>query len=157
MDLDLGTVYIPTDYGMVSENHVRIAEIIQDYDAEMFLCFIPADKRMPGDAPFAVIHRPVGKAEYVVFYADECDERILERLWTGDARKQGGHEAILNRIDARNVAIKAVQMKKQMDEMAEQHEKAKAIFRSSKDTYIVDGIKIHASKPHERISSPKVL
>lgn len=134
LDLDIA---IPTDDGRwVSESHERIARIIQDYDPELFLAYIPPDKREPGDVPFAVIHQPAGKMSYVVFTAEHCDERILERLWTSDNK----HGDVLSRLDAHNAALEAIKLKKQMDEQEERRELVQSIVKSPLNVYKHNGV-----------------
>lgn len=135
---DLGIdVYVPVDGTFVSQNHLHIAEIINDYDPTLSLAWIPADKREPGDAPFAVVHRPLGGPEYVVFYADQCDERILERLWRNDITKTN----VLSDLESHNAALEAVKLKKEMEEAAERQDLVASIVKSKKNTYKHDGVK----------------
>lgn len=106
--------YIPTDDGRwVSEHFERLARVVQDYDPQFALYWIPPEQRTePSDVSkcYAVIEEP---ANAVVFYAGELDtpESILERLFWAD-NKQGN---VLERIDAHNAAIEAMQMKEKMD------------------------------------------
>lgn len=156
MDLSLGTVFVPTEGGyFVDENQARIAEIIKDYDPELELAWIPPDKRQPGDQPFAVIHRPMGKPEYVAFYADSCDERILERIFTGDVRNHGG--TILDRVDAKNAAVKAVQMKKQIDELDEAADEAAHVLKSPLSKYRSNGVDYFDDRPARPVEAPKIF
>lgn len=156
IDLSLGTVLVPTSDGyLIDENHARIAEIIKDYDSELELAWIPPDKRLPGDSPFAVIHRPMGKPEYIAFYADVCDERIIERIFIGDVKRHGG--TILNEIDAKNAAVKAVQMKKQMDELDAQADKAQHVLKSPLHKYRMEGIDYFDDRPATPVESPKIF
>lgn len=135
---DLGIdVYVPVDGHFVSQNHLHIAEIINDYDPTLSLAWIPPDKRAPGEQPFAVVHRPLGGPEYVVFYADQCDERILERIWRNDNLK---HD-VLSDMDAHNAAIKALQLKKELEDREEKKDLVESIIKSKKNTYVHDGVK----------------
>lgn len=136
--VDLGyDIPVPAEGGyFVSEKHARIAEIISDYDSTLELAWIPPDKREPGDKPFAVVHRPPGARSYVVCYADDCDERLLARIFdmdnkTGDAIK---------RMDAHNAAVRAYQLKKQQEDMQEAHELTASILRSPKSVYRHNGV-----------------
>jgi hypothetical protein len=156
LDLSLGTVLVPTEDGyVIDQNHARIAEIIKDYDPDLELAWIPPDKRLSDDPPFCVIHRPVGLAAYIAFYSWVCDETILERIFMGDVRKQGN--TILSRIDAKNAAIKALQMKRQMDQLDEASDKAKHILRSPQHNYTVDGVVYHDNKPATPVEKPKIF
>lgn len=137
MDLDIGNVYVPAEGGyFVSERHARIAEIIQDYDPSLELAWIPPDKREPGDAPFAVIHRPLGQPDYVVCYSDDPDERLLARIFEGD--KKNGN--VLDQIEAHNAAVKAMELKKQMEEAEERADLTSSILKG-KYYYQHNGVK----------------
>jgi hypothetical protein len=132
-------IAIPTDDGRwVSESHERIARIIKDYDPTLSLAYIPPDKREPGDVPFAVIHEPMGKPAYIVFTAETCDERILERLWAADTVKQGD---ILTNLDAHNAAVEAVKLKKKMDEQENRLDFVESVIKSPLNTYKHNGVK----------------
>jgi hypothetical protein len=114
--------YIPTDDGKwVSEHFERLARVVQDYDPQFALYYIPPEQRTdPEDQSKAycvmdeVTHTPV-------LYAGALDtpESILGRLFDSD-NKQGN---VLERIDAHNNAIRALQMKEQMDRDEERQEK----------------------------------
>ncbi len=135
---DLGVdVYVPVDGHFVSQNHLHIAEIINDYDPTLSLAWIPSDKREPGEAPFAVVHRPLGGPEYVVFYADNCDERILERIWSNDSTKHN----VLTNLEAHNAALEALKLKKELEAAEERKDVVESIIKSPKNTYIHDGVK----------------
>lgn len=135
--MDLFDCFVPTEDGyFVSEKQARVAEILSDYDPTIRLAWIPPDKREPGDKPFAVIKREESGHEYAICYADECDERLLERVWSMDSSK---HD-ILAVMDARNAAIKALELKKQMEEMEEAHDLSASILRSPLNTYRHNGV-----------------
>lgn len=135
--LDFGDVYVPAEDGtFISEKHARIAEIIKDYEPTLELAWIPPDKRNPGDKPFAVIHRPLGGQPYIVCYADEADERLLGRVFSMD--QAAGNP--LAAMDAHNAAIKAVELKKQQEEMDEAHDLAASVLRSPLNVYKHNGV-----------------
>jgi hypothetical protein len=137
--MELSGIGVPTEDGRwVSENHARIAEIIKDYDSELELAYIPPDKREPGDVPFAVVHRPMGKPAYVVFTSDSCDERLLTRLFAADGAKQGN---ILTNLDAHNAAVEVIRTKERMDEIEERDDLVHSIVKSPLNTYKHNGIK----------------
>lgn len=128
---DLNDVYVPAEDGtFVSEKHARIAEIVREYDPNLRLAFVPEHKRTPGEPSFAVIENREGR-DYIAFYADECDERIIARIFENDSAK---HD-VQGRMEAHNDAIKVYQAKVAQEEMLEAHEKARAILKSPKSTY----------------------
>lgn len=126
--------FIPTDDGYwVSEHYERLARVVQDYDPQFELFWIPPDKRNnPEDIKncYAIIeHSPVG--DVVVFHANELDtpESILERLFLSDNK----HGNVLERIDAHNNAIKAMQMKEQLDINEERMDKVAWLMGTEKN------------------------
>lgn len=134
--MDLSSAMIATEHGFVSAEHQRIAEIVNDYDPDLFLAFIPEAKREPGDHPFAVIHRPVGRPEYIAFYADKCDERILERLFMNDLTKH----SVIDQLEAKDRARKAVEFKRQMGEAEARKDLVQHIIKSPKTRYRHNGV-----------------
>ncbi len=137
MNNDLGIdIYVPVNGQFVSQNHLHIAEIINDYDPTLSLAWIPSDKRAPGEPPFAVVHRPLGGPEYVVFYADQCDERILERIWKNDSAKTN----VLTDLEAHNSAIEALKLKKELEAAEERKELVESIVKSPLNTYRHNGV-----------------
>jgi ribosomal protein S28E/S33 len=108
---------------MLSAEHMRIAEIIQDYDPYLELIWIPPNQRDHNDTfPFAVRHNPPGKESYIVFKLreTEVDHRVLARLFRGDNSKGD----ILSVIESEEAARRLLEMKKQKDEMEEARELA---------------------------------
>ena len=134
-DIDIA---VPTVEGyFVSEKQARIAELISEYDHNLTLTWIPPERREPGDKPFAVVASPVGQKQYVVCYADECDERLLARIYGMDNERNN----VMQSVDTHNQAVRALQRKKYEEEIAEAHEISQAILRSPKSTYKHNGVK----------------
>lgn len=114
-------MFIPTEDGhWVSEHFERLARVVKDYDPQFELRWIPPEHRTdPEDR----------KKPYVIWdtvtntpcmYASELDtpEDILTRLFLGDNTKGN----VLERLDAHNAAVQALQMKEQMDEAEERQD-----------------------------------
>ena len=133
----LGDAYIATPDGyFVSAEHQRIAEIIHDYDEDMHLAFIPESKREPGDAPFALIHTPVGAPAYIAFYSDTCDERLLARVFANDLAKTD----VWAQLEKAEAAREAIKLKKEMDEAEARKDLVQHIIKSPKATYKHNGV-----------------
>ena len=130
---------IATDEGyFVSEKHMRMAEIIRNYDPNLDIEFIPEGRREEGDKPFRVVHTdPRFGNRYVVCYADDLDGPLLERIVKMDAQRNGN---ILSDIDAHNQAVRLVMQKKHQEQMDEAHDLAAHILKSPKSTYRHDGV-----------------
>jgi len=125
----------------VSQEHKRIAEIIVDYDPRLRLVFIPPSERNYGDPtekPFAVAHFPEGKEPYIAFFAEECDERILERLFLNDTQK---HD-MQARLDASDRAKEVIKMKKQIEDDEMKADIARSMWQSPLHTYRHNGKKL---------------
>ncbi len=144
MDLDpnfLANLPVPHDDGsFISEKVSRIAEIVRDYDPHIDVRWIRPGDRDPNDPAFALVSCVPGQQEYVIFYVqDEADfnGNVLERLYQADATKQGN---ILNALDARNKAVKAIQSNLHKERLEEAKELAYSILKSKKHTYRHNGV-----------------
>ena len=139
MNLNESLPIATPDGYFVSQDHIRIAQIIQDFDPELFLVFIPPSKRDhndPNEKPFALAHMPEGKPSYIVSYFDECDERILEFAFMNDTRR---HD-VLARLEAADAAREAVKLKKMLEEEEMKQDLVASIVRSPKHQYKHDGV-----------------
>ena len=116
MDLSNAVSLVPTNYGTyITEDQRIISEVIHDYDPELDLVYIPVNKRVSPNLAFAVIHEPVGKPAYIVFYAERCDQRILERVFTHDNTRTN----VLHDVEIKDAAHKAIRGRKWAEENAE--------------------------------------
>lgn len=126
--------YIPTDTGRwVSEKYARLAEIVEDYDPQFELRFIPPEHRETlEDKKKCYVIWDLATNSPVLF-ASELDEpeTILSRLFWSD-NKQGN---VLDRINAHNAAVEALRLKEEMDRRAEAREKI-AWLVGTKKNYI---------------------
>ena len=139
MALDLGSAYAVHDGHFVSEDHMRIAEIIQDYDPDLRLVWIPNDQRTEADKgrEFAVVHKGRDGQDYVVFHlpAEEVDHRLLARLFQSD-NHQG---SVLNYLEAQDQARQIIEAKKQLEAQEEHQEFVKDVLKSPKSRYKHNG------------------
>jgi hypothetical protein len=126
--------FIPTDTGYwVSEHYERLARVVQDYDPQFELFWIPPEHRITEEERkncYAIVeHSPLG--DVIAFHASELDtpESILERLFLSDNK----HGNVLERIDAHNAAIRAMEMKQRLDEAEERKEKAAWLIGTQKN------------------------
>jgi hypothetical protein len=126
--------FIPTKDGYwVSEHYERLARVVQDYDPQFELFWIPPEQRETPEERkncYAIVeHNPLG--DVVVFHASEMDtpESILERLFMSDNK----HGNVLERIDAHNAAIKAMQMKEELDAREEKKDQVAWLIGTKKN------------------------
>lgn len=136
---DDGHIYFPSDSGhFISEKQRRINEILQDYNPELELQWIPPGQRNENDDPFRVIHRPVGKPPYLICVAQEADERLLATVFKAD---QSNHDVnLMTWLDNYNNAVEIYNAKKAEEQRAEDHDLAASVIRNSKSSYKHGGI-----------------
>lgn len=124
--------FIPSDDGRwVSEQYERLARVVQDYDPQFELRWIPPEHRStPDDIKNPYVIWDIVTNSHVMF-AGELDtpEDILTRLFNADNSKGN----VLDRMEARNAAIEALEMKKQLDVAGERQEYAAFLAKTEKN------------------------
>lgn len=134
--------FIPTEDGRwVSETFERLARVVQDYDPQFELRWIPPENRTTAEErskPYVVWDTTVNAP---FFFASELDtpQDILEKLFNGDNAKGD----VLARLEARNAAREALKMKEELD-IAEERQEYIAWLMATKKNYITlpDGRKV---------------
>lgn len=139
--MDFRDLPVPHDDGhFISEKVSRTVELIRQYDPNLDVVWLPPERRdNPNDPEFYVVERMADGRTLPVFSiqsAEFMDERLLERIYTNDAEKQGN---IMDAIDARNKARRDMIAKESAEREAEYLEVAQAILRSPKSTYRHNG------------------
>lgn len=124
--------FVPTDDGRwVSERFARLAEVVQDYDPQFELRWIPPEHRTdPNDHKRCFVIWDIVTNTPVLF-AGELDtpESILGRLFDADNK----HGNVLERIDAHNAAIEALRLKEEMDRREEMQDKVSWLIGTNKN------------------------
>lgn len=114
-------VYFPADDGTwISEKYERLAKVVQDYDPGLELRYIPPAVRTREDKkPYCVFDTRSGHA---VLFASELDtpEQILAQLFGADNAKAN----VLDKIEAHNAAVEALETRQRIDQMEELAEQA---------------------------------
>lgn len=138
-------MYIPTDTGeWVSEDHERLARMIQEYDSNYVLRYIPPRYRTSEDTlPYCVVDTS-SFPERAVLYASELEDptTILGRIFAGDNK----HGDVLARMDAHNKAIEATKYKQQMDQYDEQARQAHFLLTSPLNYLNFNGKKLGSNR-----------
>lgn len=107
---------------------MRIAEIIQDFDPNLELRWIPPRARTTFDTkPYAVYHNDPNHPNggYAVSFFAEADHRIIEALFKM-------RNTTIDDIEAEEAAHQAIKMKKEMEELEEIQEFQKWAITSDK-------------------------
>jgi hypothetical protein len=120
-------VFVPANDGRwINENFARLAEIIQDYDINLELRWIPPENRTRDDKkPYVIWDIRCNKP---VLFACELDSpvEILARLYDADNK----HGNVLKRLEASNKAIEDFKKKEQQDAWDDAHDQAKFLWTS---------------------------
>lgn len=130
---------IPSADRWISEEFQRLAEIVQDYDHNLELRWIPPEKRedlIDKSKPFVVWDTSVNKP---VFFCSEADTPvgILERLFKADNTK---HD-VLSNLEAHNAAVAAMKLKERMDKQEEDRDFAAFAIRNRRNYWKHKGTK----------------
>lgn len=127
-------VYDPDSGEWINEKFQRIAELINKFNDELFLVWIPYSERDPSNAkPYAVVHFPRDKQPYPIMVKseDEIDERIIRDLF----RMNQEHHDFQTEMDAANMAAELVKMQEAADRKAERRERHLSILKSPLHRY----------------------
>jgi hypothetical protein len=105
---------VSEDGQWVNEHFARLAEVVNDYDANLELQWIPPGQRTEEadkKNPYRIFDN---RSLSIVMFASELDtpQSILARLWGAD----NANGSVLTRLDAENAATEALKMKERMDD-----------------------------------------
>lgn len=125
----------------VSQKHMDIATVINEWNPSIHLVWIPPKDRETEDDrkyPFAVVHMQGDGRQYVIFRVseNELDERIIARLWASDNSR---HNVLAN-IEAEEAAREALRLRRQMEEEEARRDLVGSILKSPKNVYRHNGI-----------------
>lgn len=125
-------MFVPTDDGRwVSEQYERLAQVVQDYDPQFELRWIPSEHRSePEDRKNCYVIWDI-IANAPVLFAGELDnpETILGKLFDADNK----HGNVLDRVNAHNAAIEALKLREELDRRNEQMDKVAWLMETKKN------------------------
>lgn len=127
--------FIAADNGkLVDEGMERLARVIQDYDHNLALAWIPPENRdhnADRQRPYVILDTAHKSLEWPngapVIYASELDSpaEILERLWKADNK----HGNVLDSLERHNAAVEALRLKALDDRYAEMADEAEFLMK----------------------------
>jgi hypothetical protein len=132
----LNSPMICVDGQWVSSQHERIARTINEYDSSLHLAWIPPDRRVAGENPFAVICTPPNGQPYCLMTAQDCDERLLARIFMGDTARNPN---LLKQIEMEEAAREAIKLQEHQDYLEAQTDFMAHVFASPKSRYRHNG------------------
>lgn len=133
-------VHILSENGVLPAHYERIAEIINDYNPDMELVWIPPAERNAFDTkPFAIRHNPPGKPSYIIgfFSEEQMDHRIIAHLFAHDTTRTD----VLSNLEREEAAKQALHMKERMEADEIRKDFAKSLLKSRKHVYRHNGKK----------------
>lgn len=120
----------------ISSKLQRLAEILQDYDPDFELRWVPPALRSDVDTslPYCVVHNQPNHPPYVVMYFDDTvvPEEVLARIFEGD-NKNGD---VLKKLEAHNAAVEAFRLKEQLDEQMESADMAHFLMTNRSKNWV---------------------
>lgn len=121
------TVYDSELGEFVSDDHVRLARVINDYKPTLSLVYVPRKDRNASDTkPWAILERDERFGEHIIRYLSDDEMKrpneVLAWVFAGDQDKQG-REEIMRRFDLEITAKQALEMQRDLDERADMQEK----------------------------------
>ena len=126
--------FVPTETGhWVSEDFSRLAELLQDYDYNLELRWIPPENRTTENEqkkPYMVFHK--GSGYPIKYLRQGADPReVLEEIIMGDMSRGN----VLARIEAKEAANQLFKMKEEIDEREQKMDEV-AFLVGTKKNYI---------------------
>lgn len=121
----------------ISAEFQRLAEVVNDYDENLFLEMVPLDKQHLLTDKSKVFRIVDDRTKSIVLYADSLSrpDEILARLWSMDSK----HGNVLQRLDAQNAAVEALNLKKQMDEREAVMDFVQFVGKNTKSRWVHEG------------------
>ena len=121
----------------ISTKHQRFAEILNDYDPDFFLVYVPKRDRDQGDTkPFRIVSKAPGRPSHVIRDISEAElenpQAILEWLFEGDVRKHRPDD-IFAQMEAKRIAAEVWTQKQEDDEREDRRELLQQIVRGGRD------------------------
>jgi len=119
----------------ISEQHRLVAQLVQDYNPNLRVTWIPHGDRTAADKgkEFCIIHTMPDGSEYVVMYVAEThmDNRVLGRLYDMDS-SHTDHEKRLHFLD---MVAEAAKLRAEMNRREEAMDTVASVLKSPKHTY----------------------
>lgn len=135
--MDTTKGYLLGDTGALSQEHLRIAQILYDFDPNLELSYIPEQDRTPEDKePFALFHTHNGHRYLVMTIApQDMNHKLVEKVFSAAIDEND----VLGRIEAADAAQRAMDLAAEMERRAERREFMESVIKSPLHTYRHDG------------------
>jgi hypothetical protein len=121
----------------VCAEFANLAQVINDYDYNLFLEMVPVEEQHKLVDKSKIFRIVDDRTKTIVLYADSLSrpQDILARLWSMDQQ----HGNVVANMDARNAAIQALEMRKNIDEQEAQKDFVLFLAKNTKSRWQHNG------------------
>lgn len=130
----------------VSQKHVQIAEIINDFDSSLQLMFLPRQAQNAFQKPYALgqIHPGTHEPQIIMYLGEEdLNQSLIARLFRMRQMAEGRPGSLADALDDADRLVEMRAELERRDEMAEAHDKARFMIKSPLHTINMDGRRFH--------------
>jgi hypothetical protein len=142
--LNSDNIYDAESGHFFSAAHQKLAELVNLYNPELFVVWIPGPERVKnGPKPYGIAQMKPGQEPYVFMLMSEIEmndpTRIMQMIIASDGGKGADATKFLSaEADAREL----IKQKNILAEREEMHDRAKSAFRTPLHTYRLGGGKV---------------
>lgn len=124
----------------ISESHAHLAQVLNDYNPNFSLVWVPPKDRDATDVkPFAILDSSPGRPPYIIRYLSDAEmsnpAEVLAWVFEGDLSK---HRAVdvFQKIEARERAEQILKLKKEEDELEDRIQFGEYVFGDRSPNYM---------------------
>lgn len=135
--MDLSRGYLLGETGALSQEHLRLAQILYDFDPNLELTYIPEQDRTPEDKePFALFHTHNGNRYLVMTIAPkDMNHTLIEKVFCAALDQND----VIGRLEAADAAQRAMDLSAEMERREERKEFMASVIKSPLHTYRHNG------------------
>lgn len=127
----------------VSDAHVHLAQVLNDYKPTFSLVYIPKKDRDADDTkPWAILDSPANMPAHIVRYLSDAEMQrpaeVLAWIFEGDLDKHRPDD-VFARMEAKRAAEELLNLKKQEEELADHMDLIEFAAKTNKNTWKHNG------------------
>ena len=127
----------------VSDAHVHLAQVLNDYKPTFSLVYIPkADRDADDTKPWAILDSPANMPAHIIRYLSDQEMQrpaeVLAWIFEGDLDKHRPDD-VFARMELKRQAEELMNLKKQEEELADHYELIEFAARTNKNTWKHNG------------------
>ena len=127
----------------VSDAHVHLAQVLNDYKPTFSLVYIPKKDRDADDTkPWAILDSPANMPAHIVRYLSDAEMQrpaeVLAWIFEGDLDKHRPDD-VFARMEAKRAAEELLNLKKQEEELADHMDLIEFAAKTNKNTWTHNG------------------